>query len=132
MLEFSTEAEVRSSIVIGTVREMVGEGGTIELNARNFVGSSRLIVTLVKANGGRAKVVCSPTVSKLFRKKEITLGELMSLNIHEEESVKGEPINVIEMPTSNDAPIAFAVDEIEEATFVSQPLKFVPEERIAM
>lgn len=131
MLQFSSEVEKRTALNLGTVRQLVGTGGSVEFNARNFMGSSRLIVTLVKANGGKAKVICSPTVSKLFRKREMSLGELMSLSVYEEESKDGSIVNVIEMPESTDAPISFVADDIEETEFVSQPIAFVPEDRIA-
>lgn len=132
MIEFSSEEAVRSAVEVGTVRNLIGVGGTVEFSPRNFIGSSRLIITLVKANGGKARVICSPTVSKLFRKKEMTLGELLSLTVFEEEAKDGSVINVVEMPTSNEQNISFEVDTVEEAEFVPETIEFVPAKRILL
>lgn len=131
MLQFTSEVEVRDSVELGTVRELVGEGGTVELNPRNFIGTNRLMITLVKKNGNKAKVLCSPTVSKLFRKKEITVGELLSLSVFEEEAKDGSIINVIEMPKSDQQNHTIEVDEVEEATYVAEEISFEPTKRIA-
>jgi len=132
MLQFSQDTEVRASVILGTVREVIGQSGYVEFEPRNFVGTARLIVHLVKANGGKEKVFCSPTVSKLFRRKEMSLGELLSLNLCEEESGSGDLINVIEMPKTDQKRIRFAVDEVEETEFVPEEVDFVPSKRILL
>lgn len=132
MLQFTSEVEKRDSVELGTVRQIIGEDGRVEFEPRNFVGSARLIVHLVKGNGQKAKVICSPTVSKLFRKMEMSLGELLSLSIFEETAKDGNIINVIEMPENTQENVGYDVKNIEEKTFVPEEIEFVPEENILL
>ena len=62
----------------------------------------RLQVLLRKADGTSATIVCSKTVSDLYRNKDITLGNLLTFPIEEQKSnVTGEIINLIKKPAGS-------------------------------
>lgn len=63
--------EVLDLNVLGTVGEILGQGGTIEFNALNFKNTNtKVFVDLVRPDGSRARAFCSPPMSTLVRSAE--------------------------------------------------------------
>ena len=98
---------------LGTVFNSVGKGGSIDFIPSNLMSTDRrLVVILKKADGTQEQVVCSQTVSDGFRAKEISLNQLLGLDIKEQVSSAGELYNQINMPNSNTGLISYAIDDI--------------------
>jgi hypothetical protein len=108
---------------LGTVANAVGKGGFIDFIPTNLMATDRrLVVILKKADGTEEQVVCSQPVSDGFRAKEISLNQLLGLEIKEQISSAGELYNQINMPSSNAGLISYAVDDIAVEEFKVEAL----------
>jgi hypothetical protein len=108
---------------LGTVANAVGKGGFIDFIPTNLMATDRrLVVILKKADGTEEQVVCSQPVSDGFRAKEISLNQLLGLEIKEQISSAGELYNQINMPSSNAGLISYAVDDITVEEFKVEAL----------
>jgi len=108
---------------LGTVSNAVGKGGSIDFIPSNLMSTDRrLVVILKKADGTQEQVVCSQTVSDGFRAKEISLNQLLGLDIKEQVSSAGELYNQINMPNSNAGLISYAIDDITVEEFKVEAL----------
>jgi len=108
---------------LGTVANAVGKGGFVDFIPSNLVATDRrLVVILKKADGTEEQVVCSQPVSDGFRAKEISLNQLLGLEIKEQISSAGEVYNQINMPNSNAGLISYAVDDIAVEEFKVEAL----------
>ena len=108
---------------LGTVANAIGKGGNIEFIPSNLVASDRrLVVILKKADGTQEQVTCSQAVSDGFRSKEISLNQLLGLDIKEQVSSAGELYNSISMPNSNQGLISYALDTIAVEEFKVETL----------
>jgi hypothetical protein len=108
---------------LGTVANAVGKGGSIDFIPSNLTASDRrLVVILKKADGTQEQVVCSQSVSDGFRAKEISLNQLLGLDIKEQVSSAGELYNQINMPSSNAGLISYSVDNIAVEEFKVEAL----------
>ena len=98
---------------LGTVANAVGKGGSVDFIPSNLIATDRrLVVILKKADGTQEQVICSQAVSDAFRSKEISLNQLLGLEIKEQVSSAGELYNQINMPNGNTGLISYAVDNI--------------------
>ena len=79
-----TESTLESQ---GTVMDLVGKDGFLELIPKNLRDTSkRVVVILKKKNGQSAMVTCSQQVSDGIRNKTIELGHVLNFEILEGES----------------------------------------------
>ena len=79
-----TESTLESQ---GTVLDLVGKDGTLELIPKNLRDTSkRVVIILKKKNGHSAMVTCSQQVSDGIRNKTIELGHVLNFEILEGES----------------------------------------------
>jgi len=98
---------------LGTVANAVGKGGSVDFIPSNLIATDRrLVVILKKADGTQEQVICSQAVSDAFRSKEISLNQLLGLEIKEQVSSAGELYNQINMPNANTGLISYSVDNI--------------------
>ena len=108
---------------LGTVSNAVGKGGSIDFIPSNLMSTDRrLVVILKKADGTQEQVVCSQSVSDGFRAKEISLNQLLGLDIKEQVSSAGELYNQINMPDNNAGRISFNADDITVEDFKVEAL----------
>ena len=71
----------------GTVKDLVGQDGFLELIPKNLQDvNKRVVVILKKKNGQSAMVTCSKPVSDGIRNKSIDLGHLINFEILEGDS----------------------------------------------
>ena len=119
-------------VELGTVSQLVGKGGKIKFIKKNLADETRRVaVILENKKGASALVVCSESVSKGVRAKEITLAHLMGFQVTEQLTTKGETINVITMPTNSGAAlIEINVDSVKIEEF-EPSADLVPEDLIA-
>jgi hypothetical protein len=70
--------------VLGTVREIVGKGGTIyPTNVNNLMNvNKRLLITLEDATGNKEVLLTSPAVNSRLRSKEVSLAEVLDYPIY--------------------------------------------------
>lgn len=99
--------------VIGTLRSIAK--GT-KLGFTNFTGSKQLQVLLKAPNGDSATIICSPAVSRLYRSKEISVGNLLTFMVEERKASDGSIINVICKPATSGATID--VDNVADEQWV--------------
>jgi hypothetical protein len=126
----AVEFKISERVDLGSVADMVGEGGILKLSPLNLARpDKRLQVTLIKADGTRSTILCSPTVSALVRSKELSLGQLEGFRITEYDSKTGEPINVITMPEGGPG-IEYKVTH-NFVPFEATALAFDPSELVA-
>jgi hypothetical protein len=79
-----TESTLESQ---GTVMDLVGKDGFLELIPKNLRDTNkRVVVILKKKNGQSAMVTCSQQVSDGIRNKTIELGHVLNFEILEGES----------------------------------------------
>ena len=79
-----TESTLESQ---GTVMDLVGKDGFLELIPKNLRDTNkRVVVILKKKNGHSAMVTCSQQVSDGIRNKTIELGHVLNFEILEGES----------------------------------------------
>jgi hypothetical protein len=109
-----TESTLESQ---GTVMDLVGKDGFLELIPKNLRDTSkRVVVILKKKNGQSAMVTCSQQVSDGLRDKTIELGHVINFEILEGES--GVPF--ISMPGG--ALISIAVKSLVAKDYVAQAI----------
>jgi hypothetical protein len=78
---------------LGTLKSIVGKGGSVKLSMKNFTNENKRVVVIAnKANGESAVIACSDGVSKHARslrkegkKQAEVLGWLIGLNVLENE-----------------------------------------------
>lgn len=70
--------------LLGTVREIVGKGGTIyPSNINNLMDvSKRLLITLEDKEGNKEVLLTSPAVNNRLRSKEVSLAEVLDYPIY--------------------------------------------------
>ena len=70
--------------VLGTVREIVGKGGTIyPSNVNNLMNvNKRLLITLEDSEGNKEVLLTSPAVNSRLRSKEVSLAEVLDYPIY--------------------------------------------------
>jgi len=108
---------------LGTVANAVGKGGSVDFIPSNLMATDRrLVVILKKADGTQEQVICSQAVSDGFRSKEISLNQLLGLEIREQVSSAGELYNQINMPNANTGLISYSVDNIAVEEFKVEAL----------
>jgi hypothetical protein len=111
-----TESTLESQ---GTVMDLVGKDGFLELIPKNLKDESkRVVVILKKKNGTSATVTCSKQVSDGIRNKTIELGHLVNFEILEGDS--GVPF--ISMPGG--ALISVAVKSITTKEYQPSAVAF--------
>lgn len=109
-----TESTLESQ---GTVMDLVGKDGFLELIPKNLKDTTkRVVVILKKKNGQSAMVTCSQQVSDGIRNKTIELGHVINFEILEGES--GVPF--ISMPGG--ALISIAVKSLVAKDYVAQAI----------
>ena len=108
---------------LGTVANAIGKGGKVRFIPSNLIATDRrLVAILEKSDGTQDQVVCSQAVSDGFRAKEISLNQLLGLDIKEQVSSAGELYNQINMPNSNAGLISYAIDDIAVEEFKVEAL----------
>lgn len=114
-------AQVQQSVILGTIKELIGEGGSINFLDSNLMNpSKRLIVILKKADGTQSQITCSKEVSEGVRAKTITIGNLLGFEVAEYTSEEGEMYNLVKMPNLGGKLISFDADEIEVVAYTSK------------
>lgn len=118
-------------VELGTVAQLVGKGGKVKLVPKNLADDSkRVAVILERKDGASALVICSESVSKGVRSKDITVSHLLGFTVTEQLSRNGETINVITMPAGGGSLIEVAVDTVKVQSF-EPSAELVPEDLIA-
>ena len=85
---------------LGTIAQIVGEGGSYRLSSKaNWLSEKRVTLVLIKADGTTDLVTCSENVSKGLRSKEIRLSQLQNFEIKEQLTRSGEISNTVSMPS---------------------------------
>ena len=122
-------AKFTQANVIGSVADIIGINGGISYTLENLHNPAvRVQLTLVNAEGLESKVVCSPKVSELLRKKEITLSNVATFPISEQVSLSGEEINVVAMPASARHRIDHKLADLKPAEYKSAVAELTKEE----
>ena len=109
----------RASTVVGTIAAVVGKGGKIKFIPRNFRNPDKAVTLVLEAADGLSDtVVCSKPLSAALRSKELTLSNLVTLEIVEFVTNEGTIINMVQMP-GNEAnrAVEFAIDEIKPKAY---------------
>ena len=115
------DVQVQQSVTLGTIKELIGEGGSINFLDSNLMnGNKRLIVILKKADGTQSQITCSKEVSEGVRSKTLTIGNLLGFEVAEYTSEEGETYNLVKMPNLGGKLISFAADEIEVVAYTGK------------
>jgi hypothetical protein len=118
-------------VELGTVAQLVGKGGKIKFVEKNLADDSkRVAVIMERKDGASALVICSESVSKGVRSKDITISHLLGFQVTEQLSRNGETINVITKPAGSGSLIEVAVDSVKIQSF-EPSAELVPEDLIA-
>jgi hypothetical protein len=126
MVEFKKyEASTAELTDLGTVKALAGKGGKIGLIRKNYKDlTKRVVVVVTKKDGTSATVPCSKQVSDAFRAKQLSVAQLVGLNIIETEAEDGSLRQFIAMPTTGGLH-EIAVDKVNveaiEAEAVTNP-----------
>lgn len=76
---------------VGTLQTIGGKGAKIAYNRKNFKGTSRVSIELTKKNGEYQYLNCSTQLSQLLRNGEISIGQLMGLDVVETQVKNNNP-----------------------------------------
>ncbi len=92
MVEFKKyEGSTAELTDLGTVKSIAGKGGKIALIRKNYKDLTKRVVILITNKAGNSAVVpCSKQVSDAFRAKELSIAQLVGLNVVETEMENGE------------------------------------------
>lgn len=105
--------------VLGTLRSLATG---CKLGFTNFgKADKRLQLLLSKPDGTSATVLCSKTVSELFRTKQISIGNMLTFIVEEQKSADGQIINIVRKPAVSGGTID--VDSIADENW--EPSAFV-------
>ena len=110
MIELKKFARTESANLtnLGTVGQLVGKGGRIDLIMKNLTDATKRVAVVVKNAAGESGVIaCSDQVSRGIRNKTISLSQVFGLEILENE--KGQAF--ISMPSTATANFGVAFDE---------------------
>ena len=127
MIEFKKYEGANSTLEdLGTVKELAGKKGKIALIRKNFNNpEKRVVVVLTNAKDESAVISCSKQVSDALRKKEMTIAQLVGLNVVQNE----EGVAFISMPATGGLQ-EFSLDTVKTAP-VEHVAEFLPAELVA-
>lgn len=102
MVEFKkyegTSTELTS---LGNVKNIAGKGGKIALLRKNYKDlTKRVAVVITNAKGQSAVVPCSKQVSEALRAKDLTIAQLIGLDVVETTAEDGSLRQFISMPAT--------------------------------
>lgn len=102
MVEFKKyEGSTAELTSLGSVRTVVGKGGKIALIRKNYKDTTKRVVLLLTNKAGQSAVVpCSKQVSDAFRAKELSIAQVVGLDIVEAEAEDGSMRQFISMPAT--------------------------------
>jgi len=102
MVEFKKyEGSTTELVDLGTVKSIAGKGGKIALIRKNYKDLTKRVVILITNKAGNSAVVpCSKQVSDAFRAKELSIAQLVGLNVVEVEAEDGSLRQFISMPAT--------------------------------
>ena len=102
MVEFKKyEGSTTELVDLGTVKNIAGKGGKIALIRKNYKDLTKRVVILITNKAGNSAVVpCSKQVSDAFRAKELSIAQLVGLNVVEVEAEDGSFRQFISMPAT--------------------------------
>ena len=123
---------------LGTVKALTGKGGKVRFLRKNFKDKSKQVaVVLERKDKTSALIPCSAQVSQLVRDQEITMGQLIGLQVIEfphrdKVDAKGKPVIVtlISAPQGGGTQ-EFNLDELQEETLELSD-EFLPESFITL
>lgn len=121
-LTFTNYERAESSLTdLGTITSIVGQAGFLGIIPKNFKDlSKRVVIVLTKKDGTSATVSCSKAVSAGLRDKSITLGNLMSFNLLENE----DGVAFISMPAVGTQLQQYAVASLKLTEYVPQAINY--------
>ena len=104
---------------VGTVAEFVGKGGKIAFNSNNLKNDSKaLMMNITTAKGVTGRLFCSKNIAGMIRGKQISLPQLLGLQVVKGETNGGDPILRIVAPQGAEQTLVvndLAVEEFEVA-----------------
>jgi len=102
MVEFKNyEANTAELENLGSVKSLAGKGGKIALIRKNYKDlSKRVVVVVTRKDGKSATVPCSKQVSDAFRAKQLSIAQLIGLEIVENTMEDGSHRQFIAMPAT--------------------------------
>lgn len=121
-LTFTNYERAESTLTdLGTVLSIVGKDGGIGLIPKNFKDSAkRVVLVLTKKNGTSTTVSCSKAVSDGLRDKSITLGNVLGLNLLENE----DGVAFVSMPATGAQLQNYSVKSLKLTEYIPQAINY--------
>lgn len=121
-LTFTNYERAESTLTdLGTVADQVGKDGFLGIIPKNFKDTTkRVVLVLTKKNGTSTTVSCSKAVSEGLRDKSITLGNVLGLNLLENE----EGVAFISMPAVGAQLQQYAVKTLKLTAFIPKVVDY--------
>lgn len=124
---------------LGTVKSLAGKQGKVKFLRKNFKDKSKQVALIVERKDGASAVIpCSAQVSQLVREAEITMSQLVGLQVIEfdhrdkVDPKTGKPVRIYLVAAPQGGGIQeFSTDDLEPQEF-ELSAEFLPEGLITL